>query len=92
MADFVQKSLNMRSVRKLTAPIADLPSLVTLIQNVLDMNPWECTDYTQSGATVDGVIRISQSFSGKVSIRIQRPRPLVKSLSRLQLLQLSAQM
>ncbi len=66
MADFVQKSLIKSSVRKLAAPIADLTSFVTLVQNILDTNPWGCTDYTSSGATVDGVTRTSQSYSGKV--------------------------
>lgn len=66
MADFVQKSLIKSSVRKLAAPIADLTSFVTLVQNILDTNPWGCTDYTSSGANVEGVTRTSQSYSGKV--------------------------
>ena len=66
MADFVQKSLIKSSVRTLSAQIPDLATFITLIQTVIDTNPWGCTDYTQSGGTVDGVTRTSQSYSGKI--------------------------
>ena len=66
MADFVQKSLVKSSVRTLSAPIPDLTTFVTLMQTILDTNPWGCTSYTQNGATIAGVTRTSQSYSGKV--------------------------
>lgn len=66
MADFVQKSLVKSSVRKFASPIPDLSTFITLAQTILDTNPWACTDYTQSGANVEGVTQSAQSYSGKI--------------------------
>jgi hypothetical protein len=66
MADFVQKSLIKSSVRLFAQPIDSLATFTTIVQEILDDNPWGCTVYQQSGATVNGVTRSSQYFSGKV--------------------------
>ncbi len=66
MADFVQKAAIKSAVRVFSEPIADLTSFATLCQNILDLNPWGCTDYTASGVSVDGVTRTAQSYGGKI--------------------------
>jgi hypothetical protein len=66
MADFTQKSVTKSAERKLTTPIETVATFLALIQDVIDNNPWGCVSYTSSGATVAGVVRGSESYSGKV--------------------------
>ena len=66
MADFIQKSDVRRSVRTLATPIADLATLNTLVQGVIDTNAFQCVDYTKAGATVPGVSRGTESHTVKV--------------------------
>ena len=66
MADFVQKANVKRSVRTITTKIADVATLNTLVQSVIDTNAFQCVDYTSGGATHPGVARGSQSFGIKV--------------------------
>ena len=66
MADFVQKAAVKSAVRTLTAPIADLATFTTLVQDILDDNPWGCTSYISAGVTIDAVVRGSESYTGNV--------------------------
>jgi hypothetical protein len=43
MADFTVKSTVKSAVRNLASPIADYTTFNTLIQDILDDNPWGCT-------------------------------------------------
>ena len=66
MGDFIQKSDVKRSVRTLATPIADIATLNTLVQGVIDTNAFQCTDFTRAGVTVPGVSRGSESHTVKV--------------------------
>jgi hypothetical protein len=66
MSDFVQKADVKRSVRTLTTPIADIAALNTLVQGVIDTNPFQCVSHVVAGVTHPGVSRGTQSFGIRV--------------------------
>jgi hypothetical protein len=66
MADFVQKADVKRSVRTLTTPIADVATLNTLVQGVIDTNAFSCVNHTVAGVTQPGISRSTQSFGIRV--------------------------
>ncbi len=49
MSDFVQKANVKRSVRTITTPIADVATLNTLVQDVIDTNAFQCVDHIVAG-------------------------------------------
>ena len=68
MADFVQKTVNKTAVRDLSVPIADVETFDSLIEMVLDDNPFGCVDYTtRDGQTVEGVVRNREHYTAKVN-------------------------
>ncbi len=68
MADFVQKTVNKSAVRDLSVPIADVTSFNTLIQMVIDDNPFECVAYTdRDGVEVPAVVRNREHYTAKVN-------------------------
>ncbi|KQC03594.1 MAG: hypothetical protein APR53_00925 [Methanoculleus sp. SDB] len=67
MGDFVETNNQKTATRELAAPIADISTFETLIQSVLDDNPFGCTDYTEDGAVVDGIARNRESYTVKVN-------------------------
>ncbi|MBN1167041.1 MAG: hypothetical protein JXA44_07905 [Methanospirillaceae archaeon] len=66
MADFVTTTTNKTAVRDLATPIGNLAAFSALIESVTDDNPWECTEYTASGVTVDGVTKAREYYTGRV--------------------------
>lgn len=66
MADFIQTANIRRSVRELTTPIADVATLNTLVQGVIDTNAFQCVDFTRAGVTVPGIMRGTESYTVKV--------------------------
>jgi len=66
MADFVTTTTNKTAVRELATPIGTLAAFSALVEDVLEDNPWGCTDYTASGAVVEGVTKAREYYSGKV--------------------------
>ena len=66
MADFVQKTNVKRSVRTLAAPIPDVATLNSLVQNIIDTNPFQCVDYVRAGVTNAGVSRGTESYTARV--------------------------
>jgi len=66
MSDFVQKANVKRSVRVITTRIADVATLNTLVQGVIDANSFQCVDHVVAGETHPGVIRSSQSYGVRV--------------------------
>jgi hypothetical protein len=66
MADFVQKANVKRSVRVLATPIPDITTLNTLVQNVLDTNPFQCLDFIRSGVSVPGVSRGNEAYTVRI--------------------------
>ena len=66
MADFVQKTVNR--IRDLAVPIASATSFNTLIQAVIDDNPFGCVGYTGAdGVPVAAVIRNREHYTAKVN-------------------------
>jgi len=66
MSDFVQTANVKRSVRTLTTKIADVASLNTLVQGVIDTNAFQCVNHIVAGETHPGVSRGTQSFGIRV--------------------------
>lgn len=66
MADFVQKAAVKSAVRKLAAPIADLTTFNSLVQDIIDNNPWGCTTYVSAGVSMPAIARGSESYTGTV--------------------------
>ena len=62
MADFVQQANGKRSVRTIATKIADVATLNTLVQCVIDTNAFQCVNHVVSGETIPGVARATQSF------------------------------
>jgi hypothetical protein len=58
IADFVQKTVNKTAVRELTTPIATVTSFNTLVEGVINENPFGCVGYTtRDGETIDPIVR-----------------------------------
>ena len=66
MADFVAKSTVKSFVRKLTAPLDSMTVFQNLITDIITNNPWGCVDYVSNGATIDGCLKGTERYSGKV--------------------------
>jgi len=67
MADFVQKTVNKTAVRDLAVPIADVTSFNTLVQSVIDDNPFGCVGYADAGGeAVAAVVRNREHYTAKV--------------------------
>ncbi|WP_317296274.1 hypothetical protein [Methanoculleus nereidis] len=68
MADFVQKTVNKTAVRDLAVPIATVTSFNTLIESVIEDNPFGCVGYTtKAGETIAAVIRNREHYTAKVN-------------------------
>jgi hypothetical protein len=68
MADFVPTTVNRTAVRDLAVPIADVTMFNTLVDMVIDDNPFGCVGYTtKGGQTVDGVARNREHYTAKVN-------------------------
>lgn len=66
MADFVSTSVTKTAKRILTTPWATMISFNSLMATILSTNPWECTDYSSGGETLDGIRKTKEYVSGKV--------------------------
>ena len=66
MADFVNTTTTKTAVRDLAVPIADLSTFITLVQTILDTNPWGCTSYESGGQTLPAVAKTREYYSGRV--------------------------
>ncbi|MDD3857440.1 MAG: hypothetical protein PHP43_05255 [Methanoculleus sp.] len=68
MADFVPTTVNRTAVRDLAVPIANVTMFNTLVQSVIDDNPFECVGYTTSGGqTVAAVVKNREHYTAKVN-------------------------
>ncbi|KAF5039220.1 hypothetical protein DSECCO2_546220 [anaerobic digester metagenome] len=67
MADFVQKTVNKSAVRELTTSFADVTPFNTLIQAVIDDNPFGCIAHTgPDGEVIAAVTRNREHYTAKV--------------------------
>ncbi|GEM_PF-4001868 len=66
MSDFVQKANVKRSVRIITTKIADVATLNTLVQGIIDTNAFQCVDHVVAGETHPRTSRGTQSFGIRV--------------------------
>ena len=66
MADFVQSANVKSAVRTLAEPIADVATFNTIVQSVIDDNPFECVSYMTGGVTHDPVEKTKEAYTVKV--------------------------
>jgi len=66
MADFVNTTTTKTAERVLSAPIADLTTFTTLVQEIITNNPWGCTSYESAGQTLAPVTKTKEYYSGRI--------------------------
>jgi len=67
MADFVQKTVNKSAVRDLAVPIATVTAFNTLVQAVIDDNPFGCVGHTgPDGQPIAAVVQNREHYTAKV--------------------------
>ncbi|MFH0967801.1 MAG: hypothetical protein V1862_08985 [Methanobacteriota archaeon] len=66
MADFITSNTTKTAVRDLAEPIPDITTFVTLVQSILDTNPWGCTTYQSAGQTLPAIAKTRESYSGRI--------------------------
>ena len=66
IADFIQTTNTKSAVRDLLVPIADIATFDTLVQDIIDTNPFGCTSYVESGVTIDPVVRSKEAYDAKI--------------------------
>jgi hypothetical protein len=66
MADFVQNSETKSAVRILAEPIASVAAFNTIVQSVLDDNPFACVSYMTAGVTHDPVEKTKEGYVVKI--------------------------
>jgi hypothetical protein len=65
MADFVQSANVKSAVRTLAEPIADVATFNTIVQSVIDDNPFECVSYMTGGVTHEPVEKTKEAYTAK---------------------------
>ena len=66
MADFVQNAAVKSAVRKLSAPFDSMATFQALITDIITNNPWGGVDVVSGGATIDGCLKGTERYTGKV--------------------------
>jgi hypothetical protein len=66
MADFVQKANVKSAIRTLAEPIADVATFNTIVQSVIDDNPFECVSYMTAGESHEPVEKTKEAFTAKL--------------------------
>ncbi|WP_048151190.1 hypothetical protein [Methanolacinia paynteri] len=66
MADFIETTNTKSATRELAASIADVATFQSIVQSVINDNPFGCTSYTQSGVSHDGVEINRESYTAKI--------------------------
>lgn len=66
MADFTQKTAVKSAVRELASPIADYTTFNTIIQDILDNNPWGCTAYESAGVSHTPVEMTKEGYAATI--------------------------
>lgn len=66
MADFTQKTVVKSAVRELANPIADYTTFNTIVQDVLDDNPWGCTAYESGGVSHPAVETSKEAYAATI--------------------------
>ena len=68
MADFTQTTVNKTAVRDLSVTIASVEQFDSIVEMVLDDNPFGCVEYTtRDGQTIAGVVRNREHYTAKVN-------------------------
>jgi hypothetical protein len=66
MTDFVQSSETKRAVRKLTNPIADVTAFNTIVQSVIQGNPFGCVAYMTAGENHPAVEKTKEAYTARI--------------------------
>ena len=69
MADYVQKTNIKSAVRKLTNPIADVTTFNTIVQSVIQGNPFGCVAYMTAGENHPAVEKTKEAYTAKIVYR-----------------------
>ena len=67
MADFVQNSQSKNAVRTLANPIADVAAFNTIVQSVINDNPFACVSYMTAGTNHAPVEKTRESYSARIA-------------------------
>ena len=67
MADFVQNSQSKNAVRALANPIADVAAFNTIVQSVINDNPFACVSYMTAGTNHAPVEKTRESYSARIA-------------------------
>ena len=65
MADYVQNTNVKSAVRKLAAPIADIATFNTIVQSVINTNPFGCVSYMSAGVNHPPVEKTKETYTAK---------------------------
>ena len=65
MADFVQSANVKSAVRTLAVPIADVATFNTIVQSVIDDNPFACVSYMTAGENHPPVEKTKEAYAAK---------------------------
>lgn len=63
MADFVQSSQSKNAVRTLAAPITDVTTFNSIVQQVITDNPFGCVEYMTSGETHPAIEKTKERYT-----------------------------
>lgn len=66
MADFVQSTVTKSAVRELADPIADVATFNTIVQSVIDDNPFACVAYMTAGENHNPVEKTKEAYPAKI--------------------------
>ena len=67
MADFVEKTVSKSAVRDLAIPIPNVGAFNTIIESIIDDNPFDCVDYVKDGEEMLAVVRHREHYTAKVN-------------------------
>ena len=65
MADYIQNTNVKSAVRKLAAPIADIATFNTIVQSVINTNPFGCVSYMSAGVNHPPVEKTRETYTAK---------------------------
>jgi len=65
MADFVQSSQVKSAIRELAAPIQDAETFNSIVQSVINANPFGCVAYMTAGESHEPVEKTRESYTAK---------------------------
>ena len=66
MADFVNTATTRTAERVLAAPIENITTFTSLVDDIITTNPWGCTEYESAGQILPPVAKNREYYSGNI--------------------------